>query len=221
MSNSQIDTIRARLRQLPSLDGPLWPFPIERTPGTPQELFADWLTFAIDMGLREPHAMTLSTVDHDGCADARTLILKDLDESWYFASDGGGPKGMQIARQPGVALTFYWPRLGRQVRIRGSVRAMPAEASAQDFRARSGPARAMALASRQSRDLAGRDELTLALSEAEARLKTTPDLVSDSWTLYAVDAGEVEFWQGQSSRRHIRLLYRSDAAGWTKTTLWP
>ena len=33
-------------------------------------------------------------------------------------------------------------------------------------------------------------------------------LVAPDWTLYAVTANEVEFWQGDPDRRHVRLRYQ-------------
>lgn len=221
MSDAESDTIRTRLRKLPSLTGPLWTFRPDTAPSAPQPLFAEWLRFAIDVGIREPHAMTLSTVDEDSFPDARTLILKDLDEAWYFATDALSPKGRQIDREPRVALTFYWPRLGRQVRIKGVARAMPRAAGAEDFRARSQSARAVALLGRQSQHLASAAELAGACDAAVAKLEGDPNFASPSWTLYAVAPSEVEFWQGQASRRHMRLIYRSSPEGWSKSMLWP
>ncbi len=163
MSDAEPGDVRTLLRQLPSLAGPLWSFDADNAPEAPQPLFADWLRFAAEVGIREPHAMTLSSVGPDGHPDARMLILKDLDEDWHFASDALSPKGRQIASAPHVALTFYWARLGRQVRVRGAARAMPAAASTADFRGRSGSARAVALLGRQSQPLAAPSELAEAL----------------------------------------------------------
>jgi pyridoxamine 5'-phosphate oxidase len=221
IAEPEITSLRARLRRLPTLAGPLWPFPTAAAPETPQALFADWLGFAIDAGIREPHAMTLSTVDQSGFPDARTLILKDLDEHWHFASDANGPKGRQLALQPRVALTFYWPRLGRQVRIRGIAERASDEAGAADFRARSPSARAIALIGRQSQELTDVAELAEAHQRANAMVELCPDLTSQSWSLYAVDPVEVEFWQGQTSRCHIRLRYTRAGNGWKKALLWP
>lgn len=221
MNDTEPSDVRTLLRQLPSLAGPLWSFDADNAPEAPQPLFADWLRFAAEVGIREPHAMTLSSVGADGHPDARMLILKDLDEDWHFASDALSPKGRQIAGAPHVALTFYWARLGRQVRVRGAARAMPAAASAADFRGRSGSARAVALLGRQSQPLAAPSELAEALEVSSARLAHDPDLAPASWTLYAVAPTEVEFWQGQASRRHIRLVYRRTPDGWSRSRLWP
>src|SRR5688500_14564006 len=108
---------RLLLRELPSLAGPLPDFNPAAVAATPQDQFIIWLREAIGAGITEPHAMTLATVDSDGRPDARILILKDLDErGWHFATSRQSPKGQHIAAALDVALTFYWPLLGRQVR---------------------------------------------------------------------------------------------------------
>ncbi|WP_374020781.1 pyridoxine 5'-phosphate oxidase C-terminal domain-containing protein [Paenibacillus thiaminolyticus] len=39
--------------------------------------------------------------------------------------------------------------------------------------------------------------------------------------MYRVEANEVEFWQGNEERKHIRLRYRLDEGKWIKNLLWP
>ena len=56
-------TVRDLLRGLPVFDRPLPAFDPESAPGEPSALFLSWLREAIDAGVSEPHAMTLSTVD--------------------------------------------------------------------------------------------------------------------------------------------------------------
>ncbi|MFI6464166.1 hypothetical protein [Streptomyces sp. NPDC050528] len=48
---------------------------IESGPGQAMQ-FTEWLPGALEAGVREPHAMTVSTVVADGNPTARTLILK-------------------------------------------------------------------------------------------------------------------------------------------------
>lgn len=213
---TDLNSTRDLLRNLPSLAGPLWPFVTEDAPDQPQTLFLAWLADAIDASVSEPHAMTLSSVDGEGHPEARVLILKDVDHNgWHFASASDGPKGRQIAANPNVALTFHWQRFGRQVRIRGEAIALSAEASARDFAARSPSARAMAMVGRQSETLGERSEIGQALNAVQ-RDDATP-----SWTVYAVAARSVEFWQGDADRKHIRLRYERQTDGWSKALLWP
>ena len=203
---------RLLLRELPSLAGPLPDFDPAAVADTPQDQFIIWLREVIAAGIAEPHAMTLATVDADGRPDARILILKDLDErGWHFATSRQSPKGQHLATAPDVALTFYWPLLGRQVRIRGAAVDQGRGVAAADFWARSADARANAALERQSR-----------VMDAETTLlpADTPE-VPASWSVFAVRPGAVEFWQGRADRQHIRLLYERVQSGWKTTRLWP
>jgi pyridoxamine 5'-phosphate oxidase len=212
----------AALRRLPSLAGPLPEFDPDAAPADPDRQFERWLGDAIEAGVVEPHAMALSTVDPTGRPSARVLILKSLvDGRWAFASGAGSRKGKELANTPWAALTFYWPALGRQVRVRGAVEAADAEASAADFLARSPGARGAGLLGNQSEPLADLTERDRILDDATARAAAEPELVSSEWTVYHVVADEVEFWQGDERRRHVRLRYRRADGDWVRDLLWP
>jgi pyridoxamine 5'-phosphate oxidase len=178
--------LRTRLRAVPTLTGKPPAFDPGAAPGEPQELFIDWLTTAIDSGVPEPCAMTLSTVDGAGRPSGRILILKNVDErGWQFAGSAGSRKGRELAAHPQAALTFYWVPLGRQVRITGTATPADPEESRQDLLARPAPAR-----------------------------------TQEDWTLYTLRADEVEFWQADPERRHLRLQYLRAVEGmWTKGLL--
>ena len=216
--------VRAWLRGLEVFAGPLAAFDPGRAPADPVALFLEWLTEAVAARLPDPHAMTVSTVDEHGDPWARVLILKNVDEDgWQFAAHADSPKGRQLAARPSAALTFYWPVLGRQVRVRGPVVAESAERGAADFLARSATARAEALLGRQSRYLEGLAERDRAVGESMARVGQDPGLVADAWTLHTVVPAAVEFWQADKSRVHTRLSYERAAPDtpWERHLLWP
>jgi pyridoxamine 5'-phosphate oxidase len=214
--------LRTVLRSLPVFAVDLPEFDVEQVPDDPANLFVTWLTAAIDAGVREPHAMTLSTCGENGQPDARVLILKDLDsQGWWFATDSTGAKGRQLTQSPVAALTFYWPDMGRQVRVRGGVVVASRERSAEDFLDRGLGARAVALASQESDPLQHLAECTAAVTAARERLEDDPGLVSPTWALYAVVADQIEFWQADSDRQHVRLQYVRDQVRWTRRLLWP
>lgn len=210
------------LRQLPVLKGAGPGFDTDHAPADPVSLFVAWLQGAVDAGVVEPHAMTLSTVDADGFPQARVLILKGVDaQGWHFAVSSASQKGLDLAAHPAAALTFYWPALVRQVRICGTVVSDGIEASAADFLARPLGSRAMALTLRQSQPLNDAAELDTELEKAYRRLVDDPGLVPDEWISYAVQPALVEFWEGATDRRHQRLRYRRDGARWARELLWP
>jgi len=213
------DMLRAR----PVFPAGLPEFDPRSAPADPVALFSAWLRAAIRDQVPGPQAMTVATADRAGRTSSRVLLCKDVDEAgrWYFASSAGSEKGRELAVNPRAALTFYWPQQGRQIRVRGVAAPAGRQASAADFLALSPASRAEALTGHQSRPLDGLNELDEALRRAQAQVAADPGLVAAAWTLYAVSAEDVEFWQADSRRRHIRLQYQRTAGGWTRRLLWP
>ncbi|WP_228989716.1 pyridoxal 5'-phosphate synthase [Streptomyces sp. DH8] len=196
-------------------------------PPAPLALFRSWFAGAVAAGQTEPHAMSLATTDSEGLPDVRTLLLHDADErGFHFATHATSAKGRQLAARPYAALGFYWPAQGRQVRVRGPVvRCTPAESHA-DLHARSTGALAAALTGAQSELVGSVAELHRAADTAWERATAEPDTEAPTWTRYVVEPAEVEFFQGDARRRHIRLRYRraeggAGTVGWTRELLWP
>ncbi|KAJ5734061.1 hypothetical protein N7493_002847 [Penicillium malachiteum] len=217
------DSFRAELRNTKVLQGPFPTLKFDTFPETPQDAFKKWFHEAVEADVKEPHAMTLSTMDVDGHPDARVLILKNVDSrGWHFAIKADSPKGKQLINNAHAALTFYWPQVARQVRLKGKAVALPDDESALDYQARPVASRASAVASKQSDILSSREDLDRSLVESQAKLAVNPLLGMERWRVFAVAPQTVEFWQGEASRLHQRLQYVSDGDNsWTKNLLWP
>jgi pyridoxamine 5'-phosphate oxidase len=216
------DALRSRLRSLRVFDGPLPHFDTDSAPEQPAELFLRWLIEALDADVREPHAMTLCTVDRDGRPSSRVLILKGLaDGQWQFATSRASRKGHELEHTPWAAASFYWPQLGRQVRLRGRVLDAGPEEAARDFLARPPDSRAESLVGHQSQVLDDRADLDAAITWARAQVSADPDRVPEHWALYRLAPDEVEFWQADAARRHVRLRYELANARWRRQLLWP
>jgi pyridoxamine 5'-phosphate oxidase len=213
----------------PPMDRALPSFDSDRVPTGPGQLFVEWLTEAVALDEVDPQVVTLSTVDTDGSPDARVVVLRDVDAQaggWMFVADADSPKGRQLEVRPEAAMTVYWPRQGRQIRIRGRVAQESPKVSAAEFLTRSPASRIASLVGRQSEPLGSLAAYDTAAREAGALLEDAPDAVAPSHTVYWLQAREVEFWQGAADRRHVRLLYvrngpAAATAGWTRTLLWP
>ena len=222
MAPARDDEVRERLRAIRVFDDDLPGFDTNAAPDHPAELFGHWLEAAIGAGVRAPHAMTLSTVDAEGRPNARVLLLKGLDDGrWQFASSRTSRKGQEIAATSWGAATFYWREQGRQVRLRGRILDGGPEAAARDFLARTPAARLESLGGRQSELLEDPGDLAAAHEGARRRLEDEPDLVPEHWALYHLVPDEVEFWQADADRRHVRLRYRLADGAWTRQALWP
>lgn len=222
--DEQQDAFRALLHTQRVWDNELPDFDPATTPERPLQLFRRWFAEAVAAGQPEPHTMTLATADADGRPDVRTLMLHDADRrGLHFATHRTSRKGRQLAERSHAALGFYWSTQGRAVRIRGRVLAAPESESDADLRARSTGALASALVGRQSEVLTSTDELAQKSQAAWERAERDPEAPVPSWAGYILDPDEVEFFQGDERRRHIRLRYRRDDEPdlWEKELLWP
>jgi len=211
------------LRGLEVFPAELPEFDVRSAPGDPVTLFLTWLAEAVRDKVLGPHAMTLATADAAGRVSSRVLICKDVDADgrWYFASDAESVKGRDLAANPCAAASFYWPQQGRQIRISGLATSAGTEASAADFLARPPASRAAALVGRQSEPVDDPGDLDAAFRQSQAAVDADPGLIAPGWTLYALSADAVEFWQADQQRRHIRLQYQRTADNWTARRLWP
>jgi pyridoxamine 5'-phosphate oxidase len=215
--------MRKVLRALPVLTGSTnMNFDPEKSPQDPIVLFKQWLDDAIQANLSEPHVMTISTIDIQGYPDSRVLILKDIDAAgWYFAISKKSPKGVAIANNNRVALSFYWQAFARQVRVRGVASELSQALNERDFLSRSPEARAMALVAKQSDVLQPYEDIDELRQAQLLKVNSDPNLVSENWRVYCVSPENVEFWQGDSTRKHIRLRYERSEKGFEKSRLWP
>ncbi|WP_405807835.1 pyridoxal 5'-phosphate synthase [Streptomyces sp. NBC_00210] len=222
MDNDRQDTFRKLLHAQRVWDTTLPAFDPAAAPAGPLPLFHRWFAEAVTAGQTEPHTMTLATVDEQGRPDVRTLMLHDADErGWHFASHATSAKGRQLAAHPEAALGFYWAAQGRQIRVRGRVTAGGSTESQADLHARSTGALAAALTGRQSEVLGSQDELETASQAAWERAQAKPDAPVPTWTLYVLQPYEVEFFQGDERRQHVRLRYRREGGAWVRELLWP
>ncbi|GAA0443150.1 pyridoxal 5'-phosphate synthase [Streptomyces olivaceiscleroticus] len=218
----EAQAFRDLLRGLRVWTGELPEFDPSAAPEAPLPLFRQWLGEAAAAGVPEPHTMALATADAAGDPSVRIVMLHDADENgWHFASHRGSRKGRELAAHPRAALCFYWPLVARQVRVSGAVVAATPEESEADLHRRSPGALAAALVGRQSEVLDSYAELERAAAEAWERARREPDAAVPSWTAYVLRPEEVEFFQGDDRRRHVRLCYRRSADGWQRVLLWP
>lgn len=215
-------SLRDRLRAIPVFAGELPDLDPATAPDDPVTLFLTWLDDAIAAGVREPHAMTVATAGPDGAPSSRVVVLKDVvDGALQLATDARSGKAQDLTANPQVALGFWWSPLGRQVRIEGRARVLGAAESAADFLARSPASRAAALAVRPGELLGSREELRVAIADAERLVAADPDLVLPEWQVWEVVPHRVELWQGRADRAHTRLVYRSVDGVWERGLVWP
>ncbi|MDO4789730.1 MAG: pyridoxamine 5'-phosphate oxidase [Porphyromonas sp.] len=183
----------------------------------------EWIREAVEKKAIEPTAVVVTTATPDGRPSSRTVLLKEiLDGRFIFYTNYESRKGMQIAANPYVSLTFLWHQFERQIHIEGICTKVAPEISDAYFRTRPYKSRVGARISPQSRPIPSR---TFIMTEfMKESLKYTGREVPrpDSWGGYQVVPHRIEFWQGRESRLHDRFLYTQDeAGGWTLERIAP
>jgi pyridoxamine 5'-phosphate oxidase len=191
-------------------------------PADPRELFAAWFAAAEAAAIPNVNAMTLATVGDGGRPAARVVLLKELDERGFvFFTSYESRKAHELERSGHAALLFYWQPFERQIRIEGAVERLEPDRSDAYFATRPLGSRIGAIASPQSQPLASRAELEAKIAAVETALAGAQPTRPATWGGYRVVPDALEFWQGQPSRLHDRVLYTQTASGWSRTRLAP
>ena len=190
----------------------------------PLSVFRTWLEEAHHVGLPEPSAAALATVDAKSRPSVRIILLRGLDERGFtFYTNLGSRKGMELERGDGApaALCFYWPPLARQVRIEGTATQVTDEEADAYWATRPRGHQVAAYASDQSKPIAGREELEARYAEWDQRLPESGVPRPPFWSGFRIAPDSIEFWEGRANRLHERVLYRREGSHWIASILCP
>lgn len=178
------------------------------TGNVPALLFERWMQEAVDAKVNEAQAFNLATVNSQRRPSSRIVYLREFSsDRFYFYTNYRSHKGTDIAANPHVCATFFWPELERQVRIEGIATFAPADKSDAYFRARPTGSKIGAWSSPQSQVIANRDVLDRLVAENTERFGNSEIPRPEFWGGYVIEASYYEFWQGRKSRLHDRIAF--------------
>ena len=188
-----------------------------------EPLLRAWIQDAIDGGVAEPNAMVVATVDSVGRPASRVVLCKEIDaDGIVFYTNYASGKAHDLASTPYASATFGWPRIARQITLRGSVERVSAERTEQYWNRRPRGSQLGAWASDQSRPVTSRADLERALAETTTRFADTdPIPVPPEWGGFLLRPESVEFWQGKENRLHNRIRPAVADGGWHTIRLQP
>jgi len=211
----------------------------------PIEQFIEWYKDAKKCAsIKHPEAMTLSTINN-GCPDSRVVLLKTIDNTGFiFFTNYESSKGKDLEKNPNACMLFYWEKLKRQVRIRGTVERtqstliapllntfLKTTASIKNkkkinisdsyFSQRQRESQIGAWASNQSQEIKGKDELEERIKRVEEKFKNKEIPRPPYWGGYRLIPTQIEFWEEKKFRLHERLLYTKDNNQWETKVLSP
>jgi pyridoxamine 5'-phosphate oxidase len=184
--------------------------------------FERWFAEVRDAGLVEPNAMVVATADGRGHPNARTVLLKSVDERGFvFYTNYESVKGRELDANPYASLVFSWHAVDRQVRASGPVERVERVESEAYFATRPRESQLGAWASPQSEVVADRQALDDAYGQVRERFGDGEIPTPPHWGGLRVAPEQVEFWQGRTGRLHDRLRYRRAEDGWVTERLAP
>lgn len=187
----------------------------------PLELLGRWLGDAEQEGAPAPRAMTLATAGANGRPSARVVSLKRLSEGLVFTTALWTRKAEELRDNPQAAATFYWPALGRQVRVEGRAEIAERELAEELFAERPRSHQLQAHVSRQGEEIENLDRLRGKLEALRAELGEDPVPCPKDWGAVRLRPDRIEFWQEGEDRLHSRQLYEKSAGGWRQSLLAP
>jgi pyridoxamine 5'-phosphate oxidase len=190
----------------------------------PLEILGDWLDEARAAELPAAAAMTLVTVAQDRRPSARLVSLKRLEaDALVFTTALWTRKVEELRLNPRVAAVFYWPALGRQVRIEGRGEVAERELAEELFAGRPHDHQLQALVSRQGEAIEGLDPLRERLEALRAETADQPIECPPDWGAIRIVPDRVELWQEASDRLHERRLFEVEGGDgeWRQSLLAP
>ncbi|WP_199535521.1 pyridoxamine 5'-phosphate oxidase [Rhodohalobacter sp. SW132] len=194
----------------------------EDLPSQPVPMFARWLDEAIESEVNEPNAMSLATVTPNGAPNVRIVLLKGIEgETLQFFTNYTSRKGDELKITPSAAVSFWWPELERQVRIRGRVEKLSRKENDSYFQSRPRESQIGAWVSRQSSPVENRDALKERADKISQKFGDDEVPTPDFWGGYSIEIEEIEFWQGRPGRLHDRILYQKTDGKWSRKRLQP
>lgn len=195
---------------------------IKDLPADPHRGAQLWLEQALHTET-EATAFSLATCDAAGEVSVRVVLAKSITAAGViFYTNSLSLKGRQLEARPVAAGVFFWPASHRQLRFEGKVTRVSDLEADEYFASRPHDSQVAASVSMQSAPLDAYDSLVTRFQTARGELAGQKVARPAHWGGYQVAFERVEFWQGQRSRLHQRLLYTLQADGnYARTWLEP
>lgn len=188
----------------------------------PISIAHEWIKEAEMADSPLPHAMNIATINLDGSPSSRMVLLKKItDRGFIFFTDYEGNKGKQISLFSQAAITFWWAKTNKQIRIEGHCSKISDEENDEYFYSRPRGSQISASVSRQSSSIDSYENLVNDSKIFEKNNAGKKISRPDRWGGYILKPILIEFWEDQSNRLHKRKLFKFNEGNWEISYLSP
>ena len=188
----------------------------------PLQLLADWVQEAKDLGMAEPDAMNLATVDEKGNPHNRMVLMRHITEREIgFFTNLNSSKAADIFATQRTSSTLWWPQLERQVRIEGTAAVMPRNIVEEYFQSRPRNSQIAAWASKQSTELTSMERLHEEFRQFELKFSDKIVPTPTFWGGFIIHVDKIEYWHGKPFRLHERVILTKEENNWSTTRIYP
>ena len=192
------------------------------TPSEPISLFAKWWSEATAKNVKDINNCALATSSLTGIPSVRMVLLKGWsDLGFEFYTNYESPKARDLLENPKAELLIWWADLARQIRISGTVAKVTKKQSEAYFHTRPRESQLGAIASRQSQILDSKETLIKKVETLNETYKNQEVPLPENWGGFIINPSKFEYWQGQPSRLHDRIIYEKLALEWKKFQVFP
>ncbi|WP_108244328.1 pyridoxine/pyridoxamine 5'-phosphate oxidase [Muricauda brasiliensis] len=188
---------------------------------SPIEIFEQWFKEELRLTeVRIPTAVCLSTHGTDEFPNARIVSLKEIiNDAFIITGPLNSLKGIEIARDNHVALTFWWTETERQIRVQGIARKIPETLADKYFHERDLNSKIVSSICEQGKET---KDAKLLEQEIQQRVSRKEMAVRpEDWGGYSIDPVRIEFLEFKASRFHDRKLFELENGKWRGKQIQP
>lgn len=187
----------------------------------PYYIFEDLYKKAIDKKQNHIEAIAISSFDKKmDSPDSRFVNLKYvINDEWIFFSNYESPKAYQFSENSNISCLFFWNEINAQIRIKAKIRKTKASISDEHFSNRSQQKNALAISSRQSREI----ESYIKVKENFETTLNSRDLMKrpSFWGGFSFTPNYFEFWEANDFRLNKRKVFELREGKWKSAILQP